>query len=152
DFKNDAKAAGAMGSGHTVTALYEIVPAGVSIDLPGVDPLKYQQPKEPAAPSDDWLTVKMRYKHPEADASKELAAVLPGAAGSAPMSDGFRFAAAAAEFALVLRDSPHKGSAGFATTIDRATGAAGYDPGGHRAEFLKLVGRAKELADQGKKN
>jgi Ca-activated chloride channel family protein len=149
DFKDDTKAAGAMGSGHTVTALYEIVPVGVSIDLPGVDPLKYQQPKGPAAASDDWFTVKMRYKHPEADTSKELATVLPGSAGGAPMSDDFRFAAAAAEFALVLRDSPHKGTAGYATAIDRATGAAGYDPGGHRAEFLRLVGRAKEIADKG---
>jgi Ca-activated chloride channel family protein len=152
DFKDDAKAAGAMGSGHTVTALYEVVPAGVSIDLPGVDPLKYQQPKGPATASDDWFTVKMRYKHPEADTSKELAVVLPGSAGGAPMSDDFRFAAAVAEFALVLRDSPHKGSANFATVIDRATGAVGYDPGGHRAEFLKLVGKAKEIAEQGKKD
>jgi Ca-activated chloride channel family protein len=140
-----------MGSGHTVTALYEIVPAGVSIDLPGVDPLKYQQPKGPAAPSDDWFTVKMRYKHPEADTSKELAAVLPGGAGGGPMSDDFRFAAAVAEFALVLRDSPYKGSAGYATVIDRGTGAAGYDPGGHRAEFLRLVGRAKGIAERSKK-
>lgn len=152
DFKDDTKAAGAMGSGHTVTALYEIVPVGVSIDLPGVDPLKYQQPKEPVAASDDWFTVKMRYKHPEADTSKELAVVLPGAAGGSPMSDDFRFAAAVAEFALVLRDSPHKGSANYAAVIDRATGAAGYDPGGHRAEFLKLVGKAKEIADKGKKD
>jgi Ca-activated chloride channel family protein len=67
------------------------------------------------------------------------------------MSDDFRFAAAVAECALVLRDSPHKGSANFAAVIDRAAGAAGYDPGGHRGEFLKLLGKAKEIADKGKK-
>jgi Ca-activated chloride channel family protein len=149
DFKNDAKDAGDLGSGHTVTALYEIVPAGVSIDLPGVDPLKYQQPRDAAA-SDEWLTVKMRYKHPEEDVSKELGLVLPGGAGG-PMGEDFRFAAAVAEFALVLRDSPYKGSANFASVIDRATGATGSDPGGHRAEFLKLAARAKELADRGRK-
>jgi Ca-activated chloride channel family protein len=153
DFHDDRKDAGDMGSGHTVTAFYAIVPVGVSIDLPGVDPLKYQAPKEPAGPSDEWLTVRMRYKHPDSDTSTEtLPAVLPGSAGSQPMSEDFRFAAAAAEFALVLRDSPHKGSASYATVIDRATGAAGYDPGGHRAEFLRLVGKAKALADQEKKD
>jgi len=71
---------------------------------------------------------------------------IPRAAG--PMSEDFRFAAAVAEFAPALRDSPHKGSASYATAIDRATGAAGYDPGGHRAEFLRLVARAKAIAER----
>ena len=79
DFKNDAKDAGDMGSGHQVTVLYEIVPVGVPIDLPGVDKSKYTIPAkiDPKAP-DEWLTVKMRYKHPEAEVSKELAKPLAG--------------------------------------------------------------------------
>ena len=79
DFRNDAKDAGDIGSGHTVTALYEIVPAGVHIDLPAVDAPKYQTPAKTAGNGDEWLTVKMRYKHPDGEASKELAAVLKGA-------------------------------------------------------------------------
>jgi Ca-activated chloride channel family protein len=92
DFKNDAKDAGDMGSGHTVTALYEIVPAGVKIDLPAVDPVKYQKPTEVVGNADEWLTVKMRYKHPESETSKELSAELKGA-GEA-MNEDFRFASA----------------------------------------------------------
>ena len=77
DFKNDAKDAGDMGSGHQVTVLYEIIPVGVPIDLPGVEKSKYTIPSkiDPNAP-DEWLTVKMRYKHPEAEVSKELSKAL----------------------------------------------------------------------------
>jgi Ca-activated chloride channel homolog len=145
DFKNDAKDAGDLGSGHTVTALYEIVPAGVKMDLPGVDPLKYQPPAKPdATASGEWLTVKMRYKQPEGGASKELAAVLPKL-GEEPMSDDFQLAAAVAEFALVLRDSPHKGQASYESAAKRAAGAAGDDPNGHRAELVRLMETARGL-------
>ncbi|QJW93432.1 vWA domain-containing protein [Frigoriglobus tundricola] len=147
DFKNDAKDAGDMGSGHTVTALYEIVPVGVSIDLPAVDPHKYQAPAGTAGNADEWLTVKMRYKHPDGEQSKELAAVLTGA-GGARGSEDLRFAAAVAEFGLVLRDSAFKGDANFDAVIERATGASGYDPNGHRKEFVELVRRAKGLTDR----
>src|SRR5262249_41101374 len=100
DFRDDGKDAGDMGSGHTVTALYEIIPVGVKIDLPGVDPLKYQTPPQPGAATDEWLMVKMRYKQPNGDASQELAAALPAAA-ERPMGEDFRFASAVAEFGLV---------------------------------------------------
>ena len=119
DFKDDAKDAGDIGSGHTVTALYEIVPVGVKLDVPGVDPLKYQTPAKPAGASGEWLTVKMRYKHPEGETSKELVAVMPGNAEKA-MGEDFRFAAAVAEFGLVLRDSLYKGSANLAEVLERA--------------------------------
>src|SRR5262249_18023235 len=79
DFNNDRKDAGDMGAGHSVTALYEIVPKGGSIPGPGVDPLKYQTPvPTPAAParvlnnSNETLTVKIRYKDPNGTESKLL--------------------------------------------------------------------------------
>jgi Ca-activated chloride channel homolog len=150
DYKDDAKDAGDLGAGHTVTALYEIVPAGVKIDLPGVDPLKYQQPARPADASDEWLTVKMRYKEPDGDASKELSAVLPADAADSPVPEDFRFAAAVAEFGLVLRDSPYRGTANYDAALKRAEGSCGHDPGGHRAEFLTLVRKAKALSEAGK--
>ncbi|HUR54310.1 MAG TPA: von Willebrand factor type A domain-containing protein [Gemmataceae bacterium] len=142
DFKNDAKDAGEMGSGHTVTALYEVVPVGVKIEIPGVDPLKYQTPPQPAGNSDEWLTVKMRYKAPEGDASKEMAAPLPAGAEAKPVNEDFAFAAAVAEFALVLRDSPYKGSANIADVLKRAEASSTHDPNGHRKEFVELVKKA----------
>jgi len=142
DFKNDAKDAGDMGSGHQVTALYEIVPAGVKIDLPGVDPLKYQTAAKPAGGTDEWLTVKMRYKHPESDTSKELVRAMPGSLGAGEMASDFRFAAAVAEFGLCLRDSPYKGNATLADALDRAERSLTPDPNGHRTEFVKLVRKA----------
>ncbi len=149
DFKNDAKDAGDIGSGLTVTALYEIVPVGVHIDLPAVDALKYQAPAKTVGSADEWLTVKMRYKHPDSEASKEVAAVLKGA-GAARGTEDFRFAAAVAEFGLLLRDSPYKAGASFDAVIERAAGASGFDPNGHRAEFVELVRRAKGLTGRAK--
>ncbi|MBA4191889.1 MAG: hypothetical protein C0467_28245 [Planctomycetaceae bacterium] len=150
DFKDDGKDAGDIGSGHTVTALYEIVPVGVKLDLPGVDPLKYQKPAQPGTATDEWLTVKMRYKQPDGDVSKELAAVLPANSEKA-MSEDFRFAAAVAEFGLVLRDSPYKGNANLDDVQTLAEGAMKYDPNGHRAEFLDLVRVATGLKERATK-
>ncbi|WP_439630458.1 vWA domain-containing protein [Gemmata sp.] len=147
DFKNDKKDAGDMGSGHQVTVLYEIVPVGVGIDLPGVDKSKYATPAkpDPNAP-DEWLTVKMRYKQPEGDTSKELAKVLPGKALGQDLSADFRFAAAAASFGMILRDSQFRGAMTYAGVLEEAQGCVGADPNGHRKEFLTLVTKAKELS------
>jgi Ca-activated chloride channel family protein len=147
DFKNDKKDAGDMGSGHQVTVLYEIVPVGVDVELPGVDKSKYATPAkpDPNAP-DEWLTVKMRYKQPDADVSKELAKVLPGKALGADLSADFRFAAAVASFGMILRDSQFRGAMTYAGVLEEAQGCVGADPNGHRKEFLKLVTRAKELS------
>lgn len=142
DFKNDAKDAGDMGSGHQATVLYEIVPVGVAIDLPGVDPLKYQQ--KAAAPSDECLTVKMRYKHPDAETSKELSAPLAAAALGKELSDDFRFAASAASFGMLLRDSKYKGVMTYAGVLEEAAGCVGKDANGHRKEFLGLVKKAMD--------
>lgn len=148
DFKNDAKDAGDMGSGHQVTALYEIVPAGVKIDLPGIDPLRYQTAAKPVGGAEEWYTVKMRYKRPDADGSKELELAMPGVPGAGAPGIDYRFAAAVAEFGLALRDSPYKGNATLAGALSRAERALGRDPGGHRAEFLQLARKAMTLSKE----
>jgi Ca-activated chloride channel family protein len=151
DFKNDAKDAGDVGSGHTVTALYEVVPAGVKTDLSGVDALKYQAAAlalNPLTGSDEWLTVKMRYKHPDSDASKELSSVLKS--GSSQANEDFQFASAVAEFALVLRNSPHRGAASYESALARAEAARTFDPNGHRREFCEMVKKAMKLKDRAK--
>ncbi len=144
DFKDDTKDAAEMGSGHTVTAMYEVVPAGVKIDLPGVDPLKYQEPARPAERgSDEWLTVKLRYKAPDGDTSKEMIHPMPATDFVTEMPPDFRFAAAVAEFAMVLRDTKEKGASSYDRVIAAAETSLGDDSGGHRKEFVELVRKAK---------
>jgi len=145
DFKDDKKDAGDLGSGHQVTVLYEIVPSGVKIDLPGVDPSKYQKKEVPKDVSDEWLTVRMRYKHPEAETSKELSHPLKGAVAK-ELSDDFRFAASVASFGMILRDSKYRGAMTYAGVVEEAQGCLGADPNGHRNQFLELVQIARMLA------
>src|SRR5262249_10159684 len=146
------KDAGDLGSGHTVTAFYEIVPVGVKIDLPEPDPLKYQNSSPPANPSREWLTVRMRYKEPDGNASKEQIAVLTDGSEKIEPGEDFRFASAVVEFGMLLRDSPYKGSGNLPAVLQRAESAASYDPNGHRAEFLRLVKKATELRTQATKD
>jgi Ca-activated chloride channel family protein len=149
DFNDDRKDAGDMGAGHTVTAFYEIIPAGLPIPEPGVDRLKYQQTGKPAAAADsgEWLTVKLRYKDPEADTSKLLSQPLAGDVPAlAKTSADFRFAAAVASFGMLLRDSKYRGEGSYAFVRKLAKAAQGADPGGHRAGFLELVAAAERLA------
>lgn len=150
EFNDETKDAGDMGAGHTVTALYEIVPVGAKDDpeTPAVDPLKYQKTPEPTAAADskELMTVKVRYKAPGAEKStllsQPVADVRPALAKT---SDDFRFAAAVAEFGLVLRDSPHKGTANLANVLTQSRGSLGQDAHGHRAEFVTLVQAAQQL-------
>jgi Ca-activated chloride channel family protein len=148
DFNDDKKDAGEIGAGHTVTALYEVVPAGVAMPLPAVDPLRYQggATTSPQAGSGELLTVKVRFKDPEGDQSRLLS--FPLAHRSLPLeqaSEDFRFAASVAAFGMLLRDSEHRGDASFAAVLDMAGGAVGRDPGGYRTAFLDLVRRARTL-------
>jgi len=148
DFADDRKDAGEIGAGHTVTALYEVVPAGVATSLPGVDPLRYQQPAPPseASAGDELMTVKLRYKQPDGDTSRLLATAVRDL--PAPASENVRFAAAVAEFAMLLRDSEHKGGSSWAEALALAEGARGRDPGGYREAFVALVRRAEELSSR----
>ena len=144
DFNDDTKDAGEMGAGHSVTALYEIVPVdGDPEDDRAVDPLKYQR-RSQAAGSSDWLTVKIRYKRPQAETSRLIERVVRIEAGE-PSAD-FRFASSVAEFGMLLRDSEYKGQASYSDVLSRARGARGADEEGYRAEFLRLVEMAATLA------
>jgi Ca-activated chloride channel family protein len=149
DFNNDEVAGGNMGSGHTVTTLYEIVPAGVKVPGVEVDPLRYQIPATPAeaASTGEFVTVKMRYKDPEAETSLVLEQPLAGGVETfAEASADLRWAAAVAQFGMLLRDSPYKGTASYDRILETARGALGQDPYGYRAEFLTLVTRARNLS------
>jgi Ca-activated chloride channel family protein len=150
DFNNDRKDAGELGAGHTVTALYEIVPVGSSQPL--VDNLKYQQPAflTAASTTADVLTVKLRYKEPRGTSSKLLAQALAGAPTSIEKASAdFRFAAAVAQFGLLLRQSELRGSATWAATEQLANGARGADADGYRAELVRLVRLAQGLSGSG---
>ncbi len=146
DFNDDAKDAGDIGAGHTVTALYEVVPVGVPLEAGSVDPLKYQQPRATtaAAGSGELATIKLRYKAPDGETSTPLAASVRDEGGEA--SANLRFAAAVAEFGMLLRNSEHKGTASFAQALELGRGATGDDPEGFRTEFVRLVEQAQRLA------
>jgi Ca-activated chloride channel family protein len=147
DFNDDTKDAGEIGAGHSVTALYEIVPAGVAVTLPSVDPLKYQAPRGAAAEakSDELLTVKLRYKQPDGDVSRLLSVALKDGRTDR-LSSNARFAAAVAGFGMLLRDSEHKGSLTWAQVLELAGGATQNDPFGYRSQFRELVRTAEALS------
>lgn len=147
EFNDDTKDAGEMGSGHTVTALYEIVPPGVKIDLPSVDSLKYQKPAPVTGGSSELLTVKLRYKPPTEDVSKLLSVpVTDKGRDFAQATENFRWATAVTEFAQLLRDSKFKGDVTYDKIIAHAKAAKGKDDNGYRAEFIRLVENAQLLA------
>ena len=147
DFTDDKKDAGEIGAGHTVTALYEVVPAGRNDPEKSYN-LKYQETKvkKDAMNSDEVLTVKIRYKEPDGNKSKELSETLKGDPVELnKSSNNFRFSAAAAEFSMILRNSEFKGDADLKSVMDLAKHAKGDDQYGYRAEFLTLVERADVL-------
>ena len=148
DFNDDTKDAGEIGAGHTVTALYELVPAGQPVtDAPPVDDLKYQLPAKDIAASDELLTVKLRYKQPDGDTSSKLEFPLMGEDSSFAQADAdFRFATSVAGFGMLLRDSQFKGDLTYDQTIQWAMDALGTDEFGYRREFLDLVRNAAALA------
>lgn len=155
DFNDDKKDAGELGAGHTVTALYEIVPAGVKSDLLGsVDPLKYQKdtPTKPAAGSTETATIKLRYKQPDGDKSMLLERVVAGTpVPAAKSSDNFRWSAAVAEFGMLLRNSEFKGKATFEQCIQLAKKARGDDEKGYRQECVRLMETAAALGGVGER-
>lgn len=150
DFDDDRKDAGELGAGHTVTALYEVVPVGVDNTVEVREPaeLRYQQRHHATdggarAGSSELAWVKLRYKRPAEEASRLLEVPVRGSTERG--SDDMRFAAAVAAFGMLLRDSEHSGSATYADVIVLARAALGTDPNGYRAEFVRMVERAREL-------
>ena len=150
DFNNDQKDAGEIGAGHTVTALYEIVPVGQPIPTEGtVDALKYQTPATTtptAAESKEMLTLKLRYKAPDGDVSQLVSFPVTDAGKKfSQVSPDFVWATAVAQFGLLLRDSTHKGNATMASVLEMAQSSCGADKHGYRTEFLELVTTATRL-------
>lgn len=145
DFNNDQKDAGDMGSGHSVTALYEIVPAGAknsTTALQKVDDLKYQEVKlnSKATATNEMLTLKLRYKEPAGEKSKLLqTTVTTQTIAPEKLSDNYKFSAAVATYGMLLRNSEFKGSANYSQVLELAQQARGKDEDGNRIEFINLV-------------
>ncbi|WP_206028633.1 vWA domain-containing protein [Thalassoroseus pseudoceratinae] len=161
DFKDDKKDAGEIGAGHSVTALYEIVPAGMDVPKKPVDPSKYATAKpavaeapKPAADEDEnaskeMLTVRLRYKEPEGDTSTEFREPFTDNGQTFDEASGdFQFAAAVAEFGLLLRKSEYAKEAHYEHVINRAAHNAGADVNGYRSEFVELAKKAQQLAGE----
>ncbi|MCI0360676.1 MAG: von Willebrand factor type A domain-containing protein [Planctomycetaceae bacterium] len=164
DFSNDRKDAGEIGAGHTVTALYELVPVGTN-EIPEqrrkYEALKYQadrlQPQREtppganraltdAAASGELLTLKLRYKEPDGVESRLVEFPLKERGGQFhAASKDLQFAAAVASFGMILRSSEHRGSGNLPAVAEIAGGAIGADPSGYRAEFVDLVRKAQSL-------
>ncbi len=153
DFNDDKKDAGEIGAGHSVTALYEVVPQGVSTaeTLPSTDPLKYQEPprNSAAAESGELLTVKLRYKAPGDDASQLIEHVVHDSGARFNDADEeFKFAAAVAGFGMLLRQSDHRGDWTYENVMQVAQSSLGNDAHGFREEFVELVSIARSLQGQ----
>lgn len=149
DFNDDKKDAGDIGAGHTVTALYEIIPAGVAVPGVKVDALKYQPSAKAVAviAGDEMLTVKLRYKRPADSTSQLMSRVVKTASlPFANASENLRWSAAVASFGMLLRGSPHVGSIGWNDVTRIASAAKGKDTEGYRSEFLLMVARASTLS------
>lgn len=151
DFNDDKKDAGELGSGHTVTALYEIIPVGVSApELKKTDGLKYQKPKEKASGfnnSNEVMTVKFRYKKPDGNKSLLIEEVIKGTPNQfTGASQNLRLAAAVAQFGMLLRDSEYKGEGGYALITKLLNEAVQEDPEGYKNELLQLIKTASGLS------
>ena len=146
DFEDDKKDAGEIGAGHTVTALYEIIPAEKKGEDSSRYELKYQETtiKGEARDTDEILTVSIRYKEPDGDTSMLVSTVLRDESLELKRtSENFRFSASVAMFAMILRDSEFKGDSTLEGVRKLAKSALGEDPFTYRAEFLQIVERTK---------
>ncbi len=146
DFRNDKKDAGEIGAGHHVTAFYELIPpAGDGKDA-GSGPLKYQEKSSRPVPSHETLTVRLRFKKPDGDTSREIEqGVVDKGHSYGEASEDFKFAAAVASFGMLLRGSEHKGSLTYGAVLELAQSSLGHDEGNYRADFVALVRKAQSL-------
>lgn len=147
DFNDDKKDAGEIGAGHSVTALYEIIPAGQKVENPGVDELKYAK-VEPSDTrfSNELMTVKLRYKEPKESNSKLLTiGVMDKNNSIENASDNLKFASAVAQFGLILRDSRYKGNSNLTSVLTLAQNSRGSDLRNYRGEFVELVNKTSGL-------
>jgi Ca-activated chloride channel homolog len=146
DFNDDKKDAGEIGAGLSVTALYEIVPAGTAIQNDGIE-LKYSQPQQPETNfSNELMTTKLRYKLPKEDESKLLTIGLIDRGTSIEnASDNLKFATSVVQFGLLLRNSRFKGNSSYQNVLSLANSSIGNDLKGYRSDFTQLVNQAKSL-------
>ncbi|MDX2414243.1 MAG: DUF3520 domain-containing protein, partial [Bacteroidales bacterium] len=148
DFNDDKKDAGEMGAGHTVTAIYELVPVGAPTGVPSIDPLKYQHERNSKRlkASAELLTIKLRYKKPDGITSKLMeVAFESGVIDFEEASDNLRFSAAVAGFGMIMRESKYIGDYNIEDILGVATRAKGIDEEGYRSEFLRLAKTARDL-------
>lgn len=149
DFNDDTKDAGEIGAGHTVTALYELIPAGLPSPTASVDELEFQDSriKPEAGNNPNWISLKLRYKNPNEDTSQLLKFYAQDADRSfSKASENTRFATAVAGFGMLLRHSKYSGDLDFDQVLEMAEKAKGKDKEGYRTEFLELVKKAQRLA------
>jgi len=148
DFNDDTKDAGEMGAGHRVTVLYEIAPAGSGEKMISVDPLKYQETRntESTRYSDEMVTIKVRYKQPDGSTSRILEKAVRGSSADIEeASENMRFAAAVAEFGMILRESEFRGTATLESAVRLAASARGEDMEGYRGELIRLISTVKDM-------
>ena len=147
DFNDDTKDAGELGAGHTVTALYEIIPAGSKEKLSNTDELKYQKAdmQPTALNTNELMTVKFRYKKPNENNSKLLEHIVNVNEFNRTISNNFKWASVVAQFGLVLRDSKFKGNANYKDLLAQAKIAKSNDYEGYRSEMIQLIEKADLL-------
>jgi Ca-activated chloride channel family protein len=148
DFNDDRKDAGEMGSGHNVTALYELVPAGSDEPIPSVDPLRYRKSEsvDERPSATEYLNIKIRYKKPDGITSSLMERqVRGGVKDIGHASENIRFAAAVAEFGMILRSSEFMGNATLDSAIELAGGARGEDEDGYRAEMIRMMKTLRDM-------
>ncbi len=143
DFNNDKKDAGDIGSGHSVTAIYETIPAGSDEVVPGIDELEYQ--KKEIVASNDIMTLKLRYKQPDEEKSQLLKQKIGKDIIKEKASENFNWAIAVTEFGLILRNSKFKANSSFKHVLSLADANKGKDEDGNRAEFIRLVKIAETI-------
>jgi Ca-activated chloride channel family protein len=146
DFNDDKKDAGELGAGHTVTALYEVIPVGVKSSFKPIDDLKYQPNHKPegAINTTDLMTVKLRYKQPDEDRSVYLDTVIPNEVKPIRgMSHNFNWSAAVASFGMLLRESDYLNGYTYHEALELARLSKGYDENGYRAEMIRLMEAAE---------
>ena len=156
DFNDDRKDSGDLGAGHTVTALYEVIPTGVesSTLVRGLDVLRYQRTDESVAISEsqEMLFIKLRYKDPNGSRSRLLSTAVSDVDAARDLdgvpSADFTFAASVAAFGMVLRDSEYRGAADLAAVLRWARSSVGPDHEGYRREFVRMVEEAARLSDR----
>jgi Ca-activated chloride channel family protein len=148
DFNDDKKDAGELGAGHTVTALYEIVPAGSKEVMVDIDPLKYQTTASTENHPEEIMTVKFRYKNPKGVKSKLITHIVKNRITTLKSaSENLKFTSAVAQFGLLLRNSEFKGDSSYDSVLALAQAGKGADKEGYRSEFIKIVQMAQDLSN-----